>query len=225
KAPTTAIPLLPIQRDNLFKLDVDNMIWQDVGLEDELLEAPMWLADDQVHRGICFMLKLHRCEEEERRLMGEHCILQEWFMDEWLAMEWSLVDAGERLYYYLHGCRTYLTQLFLDREVKVCHMPQAWEMPVCWGHTPADLASGLCFHHHASTAHVLQYEDLGMSEEDVDDMYSDDSLGENYERWMGIGEELGLEVNEASDEGEDMDGFDLGYLVSSPLGPHSSTRV
>ncbi|KIK74888.1 hypothetical protein PAXRUDRAFT_174385, partial [Paxillus rubicundulus Ve08.2h10] len=101
KAPTTAISPLPIQHDNLFKLDVDNMIWQDVRLEDELLEAPMWLADDQVHRGICFMLELDRCEEEERRLMQEHCILQEWFMAEWLAMEWSLVDAGERLYYYL----------------------------------------------------------------------------------------------------------------------------
>ncbi|KIK74503.1 hypothetical protein PAXRUDRAFT_175550, partial [Paxillus rubicundulus Ve08.2h10] len=104
KAPTTAVPPLPIQCDNLFKLDVDNMIWQDVRLEYELLEAPMWLADDQVHRGICSMPKLDCFEEEERRLMREHCILQEWFMAEWLAMEWSLVDAGERLYYYLHGC-------------------------------------------------------------------------------------------------------------------------
>ena len=79
------------------------MILQDVGLEDELLEVPVWLADDQVHRGICFMLKLDHCEEE-RRLMRERCILQEWFMAEWLAMEWSLVDAGKRLYHYLHGC-------------------------------------------------------------------------------------------------------------------------
>ncbi|KIK78156.1 hypothetical protein PAXRUDRAFT_164741, partial [Paxillus rubicundulus Ve08.2h10] len=156
KAPTTAVPPVPIQHDNLFKLDVDYMIWWDVRLEDELLEAPMWLADDQVHRGICFMLKLDCCEEEERRLMQEYCILQVWFMAEWLAMEWSLVDAGKRLYYDLHGCRTYLTQLFLDWEVKACYIPQVSEMPVHWGPTPADLASGLCFHHQASTDHVFR---------------------------------------------------------------------
>ncbi|KAF9231222.1 hypothetical protein BU15DRAFT_82680 [Melanogaster broomeanus] len=40
KAPRTAVPPLPIQRDNLFKLDVDDTIWQDVGLEDEFLEPP-----------------------------------------------------------------------------------------------------------------------------------------------------------------------------------------
>ncbi|KIK75004.1 hypothetical protein PAXRUDRAFT_60330, partial [Paxillus rubicundulus Ve08.2h10] len=139
KAPTTAVPPLPIQCDNLFKLDVDNMIWQDVRLEDELLEAPMWLADDQVCRGICFMLKLDCCEEEERRLIQGHCILQEWFLAEWLAMEWSLLDADHDLHFHIQACRTYLTQLFLDWEVKVHCIPQAWEMPVCWGPTPADL--------------------------------------------------------------------------------------
>ncbi|KAF9230099.1 hypothetical protein BU15DRAFT_57595, partial [Melanogaster broomeanus] len=72
------IPPLPIQCDSLFKLDVDNDIWQDVGLEDETPEPPSWLANGSVWKGICLMLELERCEEEAQRLMRECCTLQEW---------------------------------------------------------------------------------------------------------------------------------------------------
>ena len=35
RAPPLAVPPEPIKSDGLFKLDVDDDIWQDVGLEDE----------------------------------------------------------------------------------------------------------------------------------------------------------------------------------------------
>jgi hypothetical protein len=78
------IPPQPIQRDGLFKLDVDDDIWQDVGLEDDGDgPIPRWLGDDAVRRGIKAMLDFDRCCEEEVRLQKERCALQEWMIEEW----------------------------------------------------------------------------------------------------------------------------------------------
>ncbi|KAF8837827.1 hypothetical protein BDN67DRAFT_869888, partial [Paxillus ammoniavirescens] len=48
--PPLAAPPLPITRDGLFKLDVDDNIWQDLGLDDDESSAvlPGWLADEKV---------------------------------------------------------------------------------------------------------------------------------------------------------------------------------
>jgi hypothetical protein len=63
----------------LFQLDVDDDIWQDVGLDDENSgPIPKWLGDDGVRQGIKFLLQLDRCEEEERRLIKERRAIQEW---------------------------------------------------------------------------------------------------------------------------------------------------
>ncbi|KIJ68878.1 hypothetical protein HYDPIDRAFT_57336, partial [Hydnomerulius pinastri MD-312] len=139
KVPQTAIPPLPIQRDKIFKLDVDDDIWQDVGLEDESLQPPRWLADNHVWKGIRLVLELDRCEEEARRLMQERCVLQEWFMAEWLAVKRSLADADDDLRFHLECHRAYLSQLFLDLEGKVRHISWAWDMPSSWGPTPANI--------------------------------------------------------------------------------------
>ncbi|KAI6145453.1 hypothetical protein BKA82DRAFT_3940592, partial [Pisolithus tinctorius] len=72
KAPQGAIAPILIQRDGLFKLDVDDDIWQDIGLEDDFVGLPpAWLADERVCLGIRSLLELKRCEEEERRLLYE----------------------------------------------------------------------------------------------------------------------------------------------------------
>lgn len=133
------------------------------------------------------------------------------------------------LRFHIQGRKVYLTQLFLDWEVKVRRIPQAWEMPASWGPTPADVASGLCFRHQTSTAHAPQHEVLRMGEEDVDDIDSD------AERWLDTGEDfddefldeedLDLDANGLSDEEGGVDDYDLGYVVSSPLGPRSSKKV
>src|ERR1700729_1891936 len=78
KAPTSVVPPQPIQRDGLFKLDVDDDIWQDIGLDDDH-HGPVarWLGDDGVRDGIRAMLQLDRCYEEKVRLQQERCALQE----------------------------------------------------------------------------------------------------------------------------------------------------
>ncbi|KAI5991683.1 hypothetical protein F5J12DRAFT_907475 [Pisolithus orientalis] len=85
KAPQGAIAPILIQRDGLFKLDVDDDIWQDIGLEDDSVGLPpAWLADER------------RCEEEERRLLYERKTLMEWHSEEWRWLEKCRVDAGKR---------------------------------------------------------------------------------------------------------------------------------
>ncbi|KAF9237934.1 hypothetical protein BU15DRAFT_88535 [Melanogaster broomeanus] len=105
----------------------------------ETPEPPSWLANGGVRKGICLMLELECCEEEAQRLMWEHCTLQEWFMSEWLAADQSLVDADEDLHFHVECHKSHLINLFLDIEGKVRLIPQAWDMPVSWGPTPADI--------------------------------------------------------------------------------------
>ncbi|KAL6305514.1 hypothetical protein BKA93DRAFT_816902 [Sparassis latifolia] len=82
KAPRHAIALLPIQGTGLFKLDVDDDIWEDVGLEDDDMDTvpvPPWLGD----------------EKEELRLHKERCGMQEWIVEEWVVLEKAHVNASE----------------------------------------------------------------------------------------------------------------------------------
>ncbi|EDQ99462.1 uncharacterized protein LACBIDRAFT_335031, partial [Laccaria bicolor S238N-H82] len=84
-----------IATDGLFKLDVDDDIWQDVGLDDMDLcsgrEIPQWLGDEGVQKGIKSLMELDRCQKELRRLSYERSAMQEWFEEEWkcvmMAME------------------------------------------------------------------------------------------------------------------------------------------
>ncbi|KAL6297842.1 hypothetical protein BKA93DRAFT_820642 [Sparassis latifolia] len=89
KAPHFAVAPQPIQSNGLFKLDVDDDIWQDVGLDDEqdVVEVPRWLGDDAVREGIKNRLLLDRCLEEEDWLQEERCSLQEWFEEEWQTLD------------------------------------------------------------------------------------------------------------------------------------------
>ncbi|OAX32637.1 hypothetical protein K503DRAFT_794704 [Rhizopogon vinicolor AM-OR11-026] len=87
KAPPGAIAPLYISRQGIFQLDVDNEIWQDVGLEGEVVDLPPWLANDNVCQGIRLLLDHDRCVEEENRLSCEHCVMQEWMITEWTALQ------------------------------------------------------------------------------------------------------------------------------------------
>ncbi|KAJ7718393.1 hypothetical protein B0H14DRAFT_3521703 [Mycena olivaceomarginata] len=75
KAPRGSIAPLPIPAKGLWKLDVDDVIFQDVGLDDgddTSDEPPLWLCDEQVRAGIKALLELDRCEEEDARLRREN---------------------------------------------------------------------------------------------------------------------------------------------------------
>ena len=99
RAPPGAIHPQEIAREGLFKLDVDDEIWQDAGLNDDNYgAAPLWLSDEGVRRGICSLLELDRCREEEDRLRRERCALQKWSVEEWNVNEAARQAAGMHLF-------------------------------------------------------------------------------------------------------------------------------
>ena len=98
QAPPGSVAPQPIQRDGLFKLDVDDDIWQDVGLDDQYDGGiPLWLGDEGVRSGIQALLQHDRCHKEELQLRRECCNLQQWFMEEWDCVEAARRAAGEHL--------------------------------------------------------------------------------------------------------------------------------
>ncbi|KAJ7713201.1 hypothetical protein DFH07DRAFT_974803 [Mycena maculata] len=102
KAPRGAIAPRPISSKELWQLDVDDGIWQDVGLEDDddecsgrsAGEPPLWLSDEKVRSGIKTMLELDRCDEEDLCLKKERCALQVWFAEEWIVVNRAIQDEG-----------------------------------------------------------------------------------------------------------------------------------
>lgn len=96
QAPVGATIPMEINRDRVFAMDVDNNIWQDIGLteEDDGQAIPLWLGDENVRRGIRARLELDRCIEEEARLRRERSTIQEWFIEEWNATMLARTAAG-----------------------------------------------------------------------------------------------------------------------------------
>jgi hypothetical protein len=91
----------PIAREVLYDLDVDDDIWQDIGLTDDSVNPPPWLADENVCMGICHLIAQDHCQEEEGRLARERCNLQEWIGAEWDGVCAALAS---------HGMSTMVTQ-------------------------------------------------------------------------------------------------------------------
>ena len=84
----------------LFKLDVDDDIWKDIGLNDDSNGLPpAWLADEKVHLGIKSLLELRHCEEEENHLLKERKVLVEWFSEEWNQLQKAKQYAGKKFHY------------------------------------------------------------------------------------------------------------------------------
>ncbi|KAJ7840691.1 hypothetical protein B0H14DRAFT_3695455 [Mycena olivaceomarginata] len=123
-APRGALAPRPIPDGQLWKLDVDNDIWEDVSLDDDETEEqttpPPWLCDDGVRAGIKALLQIDRCREEDIRLKKERAALQVWFAEEWALVNHALEEAGtapDRYQYELmrddlvHLCATWQKSL------------------------------------------------------------------------------------------------------------------
>ncbi|KZV96828.1 hypothetical protein EXIGLDRAFT_608761 [Exidia glandulosa HHB12029] len=85
KAPRRRI-VLPRRLDSrkLFKLDVDDDIWQEdpgLGPQDEGT-LPRWQTDQDVKDGIVLLLEERRCTEELERIEAEVVALGKWWEDE-----------------------------------------------------------------------------------------------------------------------------------------------
>ncbi|KAJ7840689.1 hypothetical protein B0H14DRAFT_3457896 [Mycena olivaceomarginata] len=74
-APRGMLAPRPIPDGELWKLDVDDEIWEDVGLDDDetaqQTTPPLWLCDDGVRAGIKAVLQIDRSNEEDIRLKKE----------------------------------------------------------------------------------------------------------------------------------------------------------
>ena len=88
---------------NLFALDVDDDIWQDVGLDESDVSTvpPPWLCDENVRNRIKAMLERNRCVEEEYRLLIERCSLQQWFAEEWKIVNEAITGAGMHFLFWI----------------------------------------------------------------------------------------------------------------------------
>ncbi|KAL0059175.1 hypothetical protein AAF712_014098 [Marasmius tenuissimus] len=114
QASDNAVAPKEIPLEGLFSLDIDDDIWQDVGLSggDDDDQPPLWLSDENVRTGMRFLLQRDRCEEEFARLQEERDAMQTWFREEWDAALMSIEqcdDQDER--YMLQGRRSDLAML------------------------------------------------------------------------------------------------------------------
>lgn len=162
-APKQSIIPSKIEREGLFKLDVDDDIWQDIGLNEDDFEGviPAWLGDEPTRQGIKAMLEKDRCLEEEQRLSLERCSLQEWLMSEWE----SVLTAKEHcqlnvnILYQLQLKQTELCKLYVVWEPRVKNIPPKYPLPECWGPSQEEIAKALEFE--------------GAASWDVEDIHSD----------------------------------------------------
>lgn len=94
-APLGAVVPEQIPAGGLWALDVDDSIWQDIGLQDDSNPTPpLWLKDEKVCTGIQNIPDLDRCLEEESRLQKERCSLQELVRRQWAVLCKVLVLTG-----------------------------------------------------------------------------------------------------------------------------------
>jgi hypothetical protein len=231
KAPTGAIPPQHISRNGIFQLDVDDDVWQDIGLEDDIADPPQWLSDENVRQGIRLLLDLDRCLEEEGRLRRERCIMQEYMVMEWTALQRAREVASELLTqsllymrsnvcipidadvaWHLERRATQLSLISVEWQSRVRPIPCAWGMPDSWGPSAVDMARAAHSLYHAKTAHATNSDSLESSEDEGEDS----DLDEGDDELMAAMEEANEYWIVDSDSEGDLEGWDETHVPSSP---------
>ncbi|KAJ7612604.1 hypothetical protein FB45DRAFT_981861 [Roridomyces roridus] len=142
KAPPHSVAPLPVPSKGIYQLDVDDVIWQDLGLDEEESRPPLWLSDEKVRTGIRAMLMVDRCNEESARLTREHAHLFVWFQNEWKTIQMAIAQSEGAVRYQMERRREELLQLYriplpteqqwgpTDDEFLVCEIAEA---TAAWG--------------------------------------------------------------------------------------------
>ncbi|EDQ99711.1 uncharacterized protein LACBIDRAFT_316212 [Laccaria bicolor S238N-H82] len=187
QAPRGARAPHPIASEGLFKLDVDDDIWQDVGLDETDIspggEIPKWLGDENVQKGIKSMLELDRCNEEERRLSYERSAMQDWLMEEWRCVTMAIENECEEVVYQMVLRAEFLARLCNNWQDKTRMIDPHKPMPDSWGPSLEDLMEA---HKLDMTAMVAEnereiYDNDNEEEEDDEDDEGDEEEGEETE--------------------------------------------
>ncbi|KAG1723154.1 hypothetical protein EDB19DRAFT_1953265 [Suillus lakei] len=140
RTPPSAIPSHPIGREGIFLLDVDDEIWQDVGLDDNGMHPLAWLLDEATRSGIRLQLEVDWCVEEETRVMQERSVMQEWMLAEWDAIQTVLQDAANDLVmsFHLWAHAEELLSICVVWKKKAQEIPCTWPVE-SWGPPNEDL--------------------------------------------------------------------------------------
>ncbi|KAF8180298.1 hypothetical protein K438DRAFT_1603033 [Mycena galopus ATCC 62051] len=214
KAPDGAIAPLPIPTKGVFQLDVDDAIWQDVGLDDDTTAAG-WLVNKAVRAGIRAMLQKDRCEEEAPHLRREQKHMRIWFAHEWAVVSEliGLTDGTCALLYQFELKREELLQLCVVWKKSLDALPCDDGLPP-WGPTDQEIrdcqiSSGTAAYGNGEDSEEEDSDEDGGAddddEEDADEEEEDDDLlyvleaveradthrrGEEEEDWASDDEEF-----------------------------------
>ncbi|KAF8130556.1 hypothetical protein EV363DRAFT_1399064 [Boletus edulis] len=137
RAPQGVISPLKISKERLWSLDVDDGIWQDVGLEDakETHAIPNWLGNDETRQGIQAMLEFNQLLKRERSAM------QCWMKREWDAVLKALADTeDEALQNQLELHKRKLLELCVIWQRGVEDIPHL-STNMSWGPSMLDIAA------------------------------------------------------------------------------------
>ncbi|KAE9395276.1 hypothetical protein BT96DRAFT_942542 [Gymnopus androsaceus JB14] len=93
-APVNAVAPRAIVTKELFSLDIDDSIWDDINLadDDNVAELPLWLCNEHIRTGIRGILHCDCCDEELHWLKYEEVSLKDWFMEEWSVILRSMEE-------------------------------------------------------------------------------------------------------------------------------------
>ncbi|KAJ7784892.1 hypothetical protein DFH07DRAFT_763508 [Mycena maculata] len=192
RAPRGSIAPDRILGKALFQLDVDDVIWQDIGLtEQEDTTIPLWLSSDTVCSGIKAMLEVDRVDEEDVFLAKEHAAMKLWFTEEWTIINATMRDADTE-------AEQYQFHLWWERLVRLCvtwqkHWPETMEEDVDWGPSQGELL-----------ACVIDSRTAGRGEDGYEARGEEDSDGE-VEDYVALD---ALETADAYRDTYDEDGTD-----------------
>ncbi|PPQ96562.1 hypothetical protein CVT26_006290 [Gymnopilus dilepis] len=155
--------------ESLFKLDVDDDIWQDNGLTsdmDDALQVPGWLGNETIRKGIKALLLYDRCREERRRLLKERRSMQEWFTEEWNLANKALqvMEADPDLSYQLQLHKNDLLHLCLAWKKDVRSIPCM--LLDAWGPTTEELKLAQLFE---NMPQVIYREEAGEDDDHDED--------------------------------------------------------
>ncbi|KAJ7608819.1 hypothetical protein DFH06DRAFT_1148714, partial [Mycena polygramma] len=181
KAPRNALPPEPIAPKSVWGLDVDDEIWQDIGLDNayDEQEPPLWPKSEAVRDGIKAMLQLDRCLEEEPRLFHECRALRYWLSEEWdavaLAKDVAREDEGNAgLEHQLALRQQELCQLCVTWESAMRPIPFKKEGLPAWGPSDAELLAVHIEDVVAKTGTRGEEEDDEVDSDDDDDLPIDE---------------------------------------------------
>jgi len=180
--------------DGLFRLDVDDDIWQDIGLTDEIdnmENIPNWLGDDNVRVGIKALLEHDCCVEEITRVKHERTCMQEWFQEEWMIVQIAIEDTTDiNILFQLHKHKDNLLQLCVTWELAMRGIPCAMSKKD-WGPSVEEMVK----------AHKYEYQKQVIYAGDTD---SEEELTD---------EDIDLNEDENIEDAEFLDNVEMSALI------------